>query len=70
LQSQYPQGFAILLPSFLCNLGVYSTARDPETGKQLLTMKDFALHGLAAFAISLAVLWGWAFLGYWRWVGA
>jgi len=48
------------------NAIVYSMARDPETGEQLLTMKDFLVHGLAVFALSLAVLWLWVFFGYWQ----
>jgi len=48
------------------NAIVYSMARDPETGEQLLTMKDFLVHGLAVFALSLVVLWLWVFFGYWQ----
>jgi sodium-dependent dicarboxylate transporter 2/3/5 len=48
----------------------YSLARDPETGEQLLTMKDFLTHGLAVWALSLVVLWVWVVFGYWRWLGA
>jgi sodium-dependent dicarboxylate transporter 2/3/5 len=51
------------------NAIVYSIARDPETGEQLLTMKDFLIHGSAVFILSLAVLWLWVFFGYWRWFG-
>ncbi|MBN1345688.1 MAG: anion permease [Phycisphaerae bacterium] len=47
----------------------YSIARDPETGEQLVTMKDFVIHGAAVWLLSLAVLWGWCFFGYWRWIG-
>jgi hypothetical protein len=45
---------------------VYSMARDPETGEQLLTMKDFLVHGFAVFGLSLAVLRLWVFFGYWQ----
>ncbi len=48
---------------------VYILCKDPRTGKQLVTQGDFLKHGAAVFAISFAVLWGWAFLGYWRWLG-
>jgi len=48
------------------NAIVYSMARDPETGEQLITMKDFLIHGSAIFVLSLAVLWLWVFWGYWR----
>jgi sodium-dependent dicarboxylate transporter 2/3/5 len=50
------------------NAIVFSMARDPETGEQLLTMKDFLVHGFFVWMLSLAVLWLWAFFGYWRWI--
>ena len=48
----------------------YSIARDPETGEQLLTMKDFLVHGLAVWVLSLVVLWVWVVFGYWKWFNA
>jgi len=51
------------------NAIVYSMARDPETGEQLVTMKDFFIHGSAIFLLSLATLWLWVFFGYWRLLG-
>lgn len=50
------------------NAIVFSMAKDPETGEQLVTMKDFFVHGFAIFLLSLAVLWIWVFLGYWQWI--
>ncbi len=50
------------------NAIVYSLAKDPETGEQLLTTKDFFIHGLAVFLLCMAVLWIWVFWGYWRWI--
>ena len=50
------------------NAIVYSMARDPETGEQLLTMKDFFIHGFAVFVLSMIVLWVWVFFGYWQWI--
>jgi len=50
------------------NAIVYSLAKDPETGEQLLTMKDFFIHGFAVFILSMLVLWFWVFLGYWQWI--
>jgi sodium-dependent dicarboxylate transporter 2/3/5 len=50
------------------NAIVFSMARDPDTGQQLLTMKDFFIHGFAVFILSLAVLWIWVIFGYWRWI--
>lgn len=51
------------------NALVYIMCRDPRTGGQLVTQGDFLKHGLVVFLLSFAVLWGWAFLGYWRWLG-
>ena len=50
------------------NAIVYSIAKDPDTGEQLVTMKDFFIHGGAVFLLSLAVLWIWVFFGYWKWI--
>ena len=50
------------------NAIVYSLAKDPDTGEQLLTTKDFFVHGFAIFLLSMAVLWIWVFLGYWQWI--
>jgi sodium-dependent dicarboxylate transporter 2/3/5 len=50
------------------NAIVFSMAKDPETGEQLLAMKDFLIHGFAIFILSLAVLWLWVFFGYWKWM--
>ncbi len=51
------------------NAIIYAVAKDPETGKQLISLGDFARHGTAVFLISMAVLWFWLFLVYWPWVG-
>ena len=51
------------------NAIAYSMARDPVTGEQLVTMKDFLIHGSIVLLLSFLVLWGWVFLGYWQWVG-
>ncbi len=51
------------------NAIAYSMARDPETGEQLVTMKDFFIHGSIVLLLSFAVLWIWAFLGYWQLIG-
>jgi len=51
------------------NAIVYSMARDPETGEQLVTMKDFLVNGLVVLGLSFVVLWIWVFLGYWRFFG-
>jgi sodium-dependent dicarboxylate transporter 2/3/5 len=46
----------------------YSVAKDPETGEQLLTMKDFLIHGSVILILNWLVLWVWVFWGYWRWI--
>jgi sodium-dependent dicarboxylate transporter 2/3/5 len=64
--SSFPHMLIIGTPA---NALVYILCKDPRTGRQLVTQKDFLKHGFFAFVLSFAVLWGWAFLGYWRWFG-
>jgi len=67
LATAFASSFAhILVIGTPNNAIVYSLARDPETGEQLLTMKDFLIHGSVVFLLSMAVLWGWVFFGYWK----
>jgi sodium-dependent dicarboxylate transporter 2/3/5 len=51
------------------NAIAYAMAKDPVTGEQLVTQGDFIKHGSVILALSFLVLWGWTFLGYWRWIG-
>jgi len=51
------------------NAIAYAMAKDPITGEQLVSLGDFFKHGAAVLVISFAVLWGWTFFGYWRWIG-
>jgi len=51
------------------NAIAYSLAKDMDTGEQLVTLGDFLKHGTVITLLSLLVLWGWAFFGYWRWIG-
>ncbi|MFH1862336.1 MAG: SLC13 family permease [bacterium] len=51
------------------NAIAYTMAKDPRTGKQLITLGDFIKHGLAVLLISWLVLWVWIFFIYWRWIG-
>ncbi len=51
------------------NAIAYALARDPLTGEQLVTLGDFFKHGFFVLILSFVVLWGWAFFGYWRWIG-
>jgi len=69
LATAFASSFAhILIIGTPNNAIVYSIARDPETGEQLLTMKDFMVHGVVVWLLSLAVLWIWVFFGYWKWI--
>ena len=63
--SSFAHMFIIGTPN---NAICYSMARDPETGEQLLTNKDFLVHGAVILILSWLVLWGWVFWGYWRWM--
>ncbi len=70
LATAFASSFAhILIIGTPNNAIVFSIARDPETGQQLITMKDFLVHGSAVFVLSMAVLWLWVFWGYWKWFG-
>ncbi len=51
------------------NAIAYSLAKDLDTGEQLVTLADFLKHGAVVTLLAFLVLWGWLFLGYWRWVG-
>jgi len=51
------------------NAIAYSLAKDMDTGEQLVTLGDFLKHGVVITVLALLVLWGWAILGYWRWIG-
>lgn len=51
------------------NAIAYAMAKDPRTGKQLITLGDFFKHGFIILLLSWAVLWGWLFFIYWRWIG-
>jgi sodium-dependent dicarboxylate transporter 2/3/5 len=64
--SSFPHMLIIGTPA---NALVYIMCRDPHTGRQLVTQADFLKHGSVVFVLSFVVLWGWAFLGYWRWLG-
>jgi len=64
--SSFAYMFTVGTPS---NALAYAFAKDPSTGEQLVTFQDFLKHGFFVLLINLAVLWGWAILGYWRWMG-
>ena len=64
--SSFPHMLIIGTPA---NALVYIMCKDPRTGRQLVTQRDFLKHGFLVFILSFVVLWFWAFLGYWRWLG-
>ncbi len=51
------------------NAIAYAMAKDPVTGEQLVTLRDFFKHGFAILLLSFLVLWFWTILGYWRYIG-
>ncbi|MCP4571422.1 MAG: response regulator [bacterium] len=51
------------------NAIVLALAKDPVTGEQLITLKDFLRHGSVVLVLCFAVLILWVILGYWRWIG-
>jgi sodium-dependent dicarboxylate transporter 2/3/5 len=51
------------------NAIAYAMAKDPVTGKQLVTLSDFFKHGFVVLLLSFLVLWFWTILGYWRYIG-
>lgn len=66
----YASSFAhMLIIGTPSNALAYAMAKDPNTGEQLLTLTDFLRHGFFVLLISFAVLWLWAILGYWLWLG-
>ncbi len=50
------------------NAIIFALAKDYETGEQLVTMKDFFVHGFIVLLLSFVVLWFWVILGYWQWM--
>jgi len=63
--SSFAHMFVIGTPN---NAICYALAKDQDTGEQLVTMRDFFVHGFAVLLLSFAVLWLWTFCGYWRWI--
>jgi len=48
---------------------VFALAKDPVTGEQLVTLKDFMKHGSIVLMLCFAVLFLRVILGYWSWIG-
>ena len=51
------------------NAIVYALAVNSDTGTRILTLGDFAKHGVAILILSFLVLWGWLFAIVWPWIG-
>ncbi|MBW2527241.1 MAG: anion permease, partial [Deltaproteobacteria bacterium] len=70
LATAFASSFAhVLIIGTPNNAIVYAVAVDPDSGKRLISLGDFAKHGLAVWLISFAVLWLWLFGVYWPWMG-
>lgn len=70
LATAFASSFAhMLIIGTPSNALAYAMAKDPNTGEQLVTLGDFLKHGSIVVLISFAVLWLWAILGYWHWLG-
>jgi sodium-dependent dicarboxylate transporter 2/3/5 len=51
------------------NAIAFTMAKDPVTGEQLVKLSDFLKHGFMILILSFLVLWFWAFMCYWRFIG-
>ena len=51
------------------NAIVFGIAKDPETGKKLLSVYDFMKYGLPVTILAWLVLWFWTVFGYWQFLG-
>ena len=70
LPTAFASSFAhMLIIGTPSNALAYAMAKDPTTGEQLVTLGDFFKHGFFVLLISFVVLWVWAILGYWIWLG-
>ncbi len=70
LATAFASSFAhMLIIGTPSNALAYAMAKDPSTGEQLVTLADFFKHGFFVLLICFAVLWVWAILGYWLWLG-
>ena len=50
------------------NAIAYVGAVDPRTGQRMLSLRDFVIYGVPVTLLAWAILWGWCFFGYWRWL--
>jgi len=64
--SSFANCFVIGTPN---NAIAYSLAKDLDTGEQLVSLSDFAKHGVVVTLLAWLVLWFWTIYGYWAWIG-
>ena len=70
LASAFASSFAHMMIIGTPNNAIaYAMAKDPVTGRQLVTLGDFFKHGFVVLLLSWAVLWGFTILVHWRWLG-
>jgi sodium-dependent dicarboxylate transporter 2/3/5 len=70
LATAFASSFAhILMIGTPNNAIVFALAKDPATGEQLVTLKDFMKHGSIVLVLCFTVLFLWVIFGYWRWIG-
>lgn len=63
--SSFAYMFVIGTPN---NAIVFTMARNPSTGNQLVKLIDFLKHGFAIWAISMLLMYFWVLMGYWQWI--
>ncbi len=64
--SSFAYMFVIGTPN---NAIVFTMAKNPSTGNQLVKLIDFLKHGFAVWVISMLLMYFWVLMGYWRWMG-
>ena len=63
--SSFAYMFVIGTPN---NAIVFTMAKNPSTGSQLVRLIDFLKHGFAIWAISMLLMYFWVLMGYWQWM--
>lgn len=63
--SSFAYMFVIGTPN---NAIVFTMAKNPSTGNQLVKLVDFLKHGFAIWAISMSLMYFWVLMGYWQWM--
>ena len=63
--SSFAYMFVIGTPN---NAIVFTMAKNPSTGSQLVKLIDFLKHGFAIWVISMLLMYFWVLSGYWQWM--